>query len=296
MSGAYDWARVRARIPEELKVSAVVVSYRTGPVLFDCLHALLADPDIAEVVLVDNGNPAATLERIEALKADSGGRLKVTGGGVNRGYSAGVNLGAKTASGARLLVINPDAVLRPGSAAAFEAAFEGAAEPAIVGGRIYGVDGAEQRGARRRHPTLARAFRTMIGRRGVNRMHTPPPDEPVAMEAVSGALMYFSRRGFDRLGGFDEGYFLHVEDFDICRRAEADGGSVIYTPHAAAMHYGGTSDAPSLTVERYKAAGFKRYFAKFASSRAERFAILACGPMIDLALWARAMLRGARRR
>ena len=66
------------------------------------------------------------------------------------------------------------------------------------------------------------------------------------MDAVSGALMYLSRAGFERLGGFDEGYFLHVEDLDLCRRAEADGGSVIYTPLASALHHGATSDAPCL--------------------------------------------------
>jgi GT2 family glycosyltransferase len=111
------------------------------------------------------------------------------------------------------------------------------------------------------------------------------------MDAVSGALMYMSRAGFERLGGFDEGYFLHVEDLDLCRRAEADGGSVIYTPHARAMHHGATSDAPAIAVEQHKAAGLRRYFSKFAETQGEQTAAMIVAPLISLALVLRARLR-----
>jgi hypothetical protein len=287
--------------PENAKVSAIVVSYRTGDVLFDCLAALLADPGIAEIVLVDNGNPIETLERIEDAYGKSP-KLTVVGEGKNRGFAAGVNLGARVASGNRLLVINPDAVLQPGSVAAFESARADQAEPVIVGGKIYGVDGVEQRGGRRRRLTMPSAAVTFLGMNwlkpfspdfvNINLNTTPEPEGPVPMEAVSGALMYVSRAGFDRLGGFDDGYFMHVEDLDLCRRAEADGGAVIYTPLAKAMHHGATSEAPKAAVERYKAAGLTRYFKKFAETPAERTAATLLGPMISIALVMRARLRG----
>jgi GT2 family glycosyltransferase len=112
------------------------------------------------------------------------------------------------------------------------------------------------------------------------------------MGSVSGALMYMSRAGFDRLGGFDDGYFLHVEDLDLCRRAEAEGGSVIYTPLASALHHGATSDAPSVVIERHKAAGLARYFSKFARTPAERVLAALLGPAITVVLLVRAKLRG----
>lgn len=83
------------------------------------------------------------------------------------------------------------------------------------------------------------------------------------------SLMLISRDSFERLGGFDEGYFLHVEDLDICRRAEAEGGTVIYTPLASALHHGATSDAPALAVERHKGAGLSRYFRKLPRRRSK---------------------------
>jgi N-acetylglucosaminyl-diphospho-decaprenol L-rhamnosyltransferase len=281
-------------------VSAIVVSYRTGDVLFECLKALEADAGVNEIVLIDNGNPSETLWRIDELVTGSR-KLKVTGSGENRGFAAGVNLGVKASSGGRLLIINPDAILQPGSTAALEAARMNCAEPVIVGGRIFGPDGKEQRGARRRRLTLESAAATFLGMGwlkginprfiNVNRNNEPAPNGPVPMDAVSGALMYLSRSGFDRLGGFDEGYFLHVEDIDLCRRAEADGGSVIYTPLASALHHGATSEAPATAVERHKAAGLSRYFLKFAETPAEKFAATVLSPVITAALVLRARLR-----
>lgn len=285
----------------ELKgVSAIVVSYRTGDVLFDCLRALEADPQIDEIVLVDNGNPEEMKWKIDELAGNSK-KLKVTGGGQNRGFAAGVNLGVKASKGVRVLIINPDAVLQPGSVAAMEAARGGFAEPVIVGGRIYGEDGREQRGGRRRRLTIASAAATFLGMTWLksvnpafvnfNRNTEPSPSGPTPMDAVSGALMFMSRQGFDRLGGFDEGYFLHVEDVDLCRRAEADGGTVIYTPLASALHHGASSDAPAIAVERYKAHGLSRYFNKFAETPGERLAARILAPAITWALMARALIR-----
>jgi GT2 family glycosyltransferase len=139
---------------------------------------------------------------------------------------------------------------------------------------------------------MAPLGRLLPGIASINRTHEPEPDGPVPMGAVSGALMYLSRQGFDQLGGFDDGYFLHVEDLDICRRAEEAGGAVIYTPLASARHLGATSDAPSRVVERHKADGFARYFAKYARTPLEKLGATLLVPAIRLALAVRVRLRG----
>jgi GT2 family glycosyltransferase len=293
-----DAVKPPAPAPEST-ISALVVSFNTGPVLFDCLAALHAEEAISEIVLVNNGNPVETLERIAEVYGQSSA-LMVTGGGVNRGFAAGVNFGAARAKGDRLLIINPDAVLQAGSVVALVAALAGAAEPAIVGGKIFGADGREQRGGRRQRLTMRSAAATFLGMGwlkavnpgfvSINRNDEPEPDGPVPMDAVSGALMFVSRSSFDRLGGFDEGYFLHVEDLDLCRRAEAEGGTVIYTPLASALHHGATSDVPTIVVERHKGAGLNRYFRKFAETPSEKFAARVLGPLIGFLLSTRARL------
>jgi GT2 family glycosyltransferase len=112
--------------------------------------------------------------------------------------------------------------------------------------------------------------------------------------ALTGACVLTERALWEKLGGFDEGYFLHVEDLDLCRRAEADGGSVIYTPHASALHFGATSDAPSLFVEKHKGAGFNRYFRKYAETPGAKLVAGVLGPTIAILLAMRARVKSLR--
>lgn len=245
-------------------VSAVVVTYNTGPRLKECLYALLADPDVSEIVIVDNGNPPKTVRWIETFCADSTKARRLQSGD-NIGFARGANLGARVAKGPWLLFINPDAVLRWNSVKPMLAAAKDIPSPRLIGGRIFGLDGNEQRGCRRRKLTLLRA----IGLSRWTLEDLPPPDGPVDMEAISGALFMMEKSEFQNIGEFDEGYFLHVEDLDLCRRVWAAGGKVIYQPAAAALHYGQTSDATSEFVQGHKADGLKRYFNKFSSGPLE---------------------------
>ncbi|MEL6416797.1 MAG: glycosyltransferase family 2 protein, partial [Pseudomonadota bacterium] len=87
-----------------------------------------------------------------------------------------------------------------------------------------------------------------------------------------------------RLNGFDEGYFLHVEDVDLCRRCREAGGTVKYDPHAGALHYGSTSDAPSGEVASHKADSLARYFHKFAAGPLEKLVVAIAMLIMRLAL------------
>ncbi|MEQ9314843.1 MAG: glycosyltransferase family 2 protein [Henriciella sp.] len=264
------------------KTTAIVVSYRTGPRLRECLYALAYDPAVSAVLVVDNGNAdvdrvwlrafAANREQVTVLTPDS-----------NIGFGAGVNHAAKTVANGNLLIINPDAVLKRGSVEAMRAASTGLKAPWIVGGKVFDVTGDEVRGPRRRKLTLWRALTSFAGLNTWTLERKPSPETPVPMDVVSGALMLVSKPGFDQLGGFDERYFLHVEDIDLCRRAWEAGGEVAYCPEAGALHYGSTSDVPSADVARYKADSLVYYFRKFASNPIERAVVNAIAPLLKWA-------------
>jgi GT2 family glycosyltransferase len=108
--------------------------------------------------------------------------------------------------------------------------------------------------------------------------------------AISGAFFLMLRPDFEALGGLDEEYFLHVEDLDLCRRAYLAGGTVLFHPNAEAVHARSTSAAPRLAIERHKAAGFRRYFQKFARTWEEKLLAYAVTPLIEGTLIARARL------
>src|SRR5262245_5450663 len=105
-------------------VSAIVVTYFTGPLLSRCLATAEADPAIDEIILVDNGNPPEVAAALKEWAAERPGRKLLQGHG-NVGFGRGCNLGATAARGAYVLFLNPDAVLHADAAGALVEALEG---------------------------------------------------------------------------------------------------------------------------------------------------------------------------
>ena len=265
-------------------VSAIVVTYQTGPRLKECLFALAADPDVTEIVIVDNGNPDAMRDWLQAFAEKTNRTVLVSGHG-NIGFGAGVNRGIKAAGQPFLLVINPDAVLRWKSLPGMIQLAETLREPWIIGGKIFDLHGREERGGRRKHLTLWRALTRFVGWNTWTLEHTSAPTEPVEMPVISGAFFLTSRQSMAALNGFDEDYFLHVEDVDLCRRCWDAGGVVMYDPRAGVLHYGSTSNASRRFVQSHKADSLARYFRKFARGPLDSLAVAIAVPLMRAAMW-----------
>lgn len=277
------------------RISAVMVSYRTGPVLFDSIRSVLMDPDIHELVLVNHDNPTNVTVRLDTMSV-SEPRLHVIHTGANLGFGRGCNIGARAASGDHILLLNPDTLIARGAARLLASTLEGLPPVSIVGARILNTDGTEQRGGRRGGLTMMSALlsfsglaRILPGVRDFHRENEPLPAGPVETPSVSGAAMLMSRETFRTLDGFDERYFLHVEDIDICERARRAGGKVVFEPRAAFVHVGSTSSANLLLVEWYKAAGLRLFFRTY-SGPAGQIALVIAGPLMTCALLGRAVL------
>ena len=272
-------------------ISAIMVSWHTGPVLFDAIKAVLADPDIVELILIDHENPPEVRKALDEL-ARKEARLRIDRTDSNPGFGRGCNIGAAHAESDFLFFINPDAEPDTGTARRLVAALPSGEPTAIAGARILGTDGQEQSGSRRRELTLWRAFATFSGlaRLGLatsfGMENDALPEAPVRVGAISGAAFLMAKSGFEQLGGFDEGYFLHVEDIDLCRRAS----SVWFVPDAIVRHVGGTSGASRFAVELEKARSFLRYFWKFNISVAGRITTAMAAPFLFTAIMLRALI------
>ncbi len=256
-----------------MSVCAVIVSYRTGPALKSCLTALLAAGGLDQIVITDNGNDADAVELFDAT-AQTDARVRVLRGQGNVGFAAACNLAAREAQTDTLAFINPDVILELDAITRLTAVLAAAPPPAIVGGDLRDEQGRPERGSRRERLTLWRAFTaftglTRLGLRDFNRHTDPLPAAPQRVGAISGALFVIRREDFTTLGGFDEGYFIHVEDLDLCRRAELLGWRVLFAPGPHGRHLRSTSDADPRTIARHKARGMARYFRKFAKGPVE---------------------------
>jgi GT2 family glycosyltransferase len=281
-----------------------MVAYRTGPALADALRAVLADRDVGELVLVDNGSTEEEQAAMDAAAVDDA-RVRVVRGQGNVGFGRGANLGAAEARGRLLVFLNPDAFLRPGCIRALQAAVDPARAPCLVGARVMSPDGTEQRGARRGEVTPLSTILSLtglaglakgLGRYEIHREAEATPERPVEIPTVSGACFAMTRADFAAVQGFDEAFFLHVEDIDLCWRVRRAGGVVLFQPAAEVVHIGATSEKTRLFIEIHKGLGLARYFRKRARTGVERLMAWAMLPPILAASAARAAVRRRPRR
>jgi len=277
----------------EKPISVIMVSYMTGPALLEAVTNVLCDPDIFELILVDNGNTAIARERLSHLVSQHD-RIRLLQGHGNIGFAKACNYGANLARGEYFLFLNPDALISEGAARRLANCGKGLTAPWITGGMLRDIHGFEQRGGRRGRLTLRSAFIsfTPLHRlpmfKSIHKENEPQPEGPQPYPTVSGACLMMDRASFDRLGGFDEKYFLHIEDIDVCHRARVAGGDVYFVPGATVMHYGSTSQVRLQTVEWEKLKGFFHYFWTYAPNRVAKLFTLIGWPFMALAIMGRA--------
>ncbi len=258
--------------PGATDLACVMVSYRTGDLLFASLAALF-DQSLppTEVVLVDNGNPPAVEARLDAL-AETTPALRIVRGQGNVGFASACNLGASLCSSPRLLFLNPDCLLPAGALRHLHDEFGQLPAKSLLSPLLVNEDFSEQRGSRRMVLTPWRALVEWTGLYRLapahpyflrfNRLGDPLPLATHPVDVTSGAAMLLERSLFEELGGFDERYFLHVEDIDLCVTLRKRNGSAYVAPGVRVMHYGGSSESNPVLVEWHKARGFCRYFRK----------------------------------
>lgn len=254
--------------------SVVIVAADSGPLLAESVAAALASDARVQVVVVDNASSDGEPERVATLHRDDA-RFRLLKNDGNLGFGPACNRGAALAHGDGLLFLNPDCVIERGTIAALRAIGDADASIGVLGVEILAPDGRPARGNRRRDPLLRRALMTISGlSRFESRSPTfagvEMPAEPASearverLEAVSGACLFLPRRVFDAVCGFDEAYFLHVEDLDLCRRVRDAGYAVALAHGVHAMHVQGTSSRRRpLFVAWHKHRGMWRWFARF---------------------------------
>lgn len=251
-------------------VSVIIVTYWTGPLLRRAIASVLAQPRVAEIILVDNGNWEHEIAQATALAEEGDPPIRLVSGHGNIGFAAACNLGARRAAGEYLLILNPDAVLETGGLEKLFAAAEGRARPWMVGPKLLDSSGVEQAGSRRRTLTPWRALVEMLKLyrlaprhpyfRRFNQNTDPCPKKVVETATISGACMFLPRSDYEAVGGMDERYFLHVEDIDFCLRFRDGGGAIFFAPDVAVVHRKSSSRVNRLRVEYHKARSLIRYF------------------------------------
>lgn len=159
----------------------------------------------------------------------------------NRGFAAASNLGIRAGVSPYVLLLNPDTRVARGSLDAMLDVVERHPEVGIAGCRLVRDDGSEDHAAHRNFPTIAAALGHFLGI-GSRRWAPHPMAQYVApgtagpVDAVSGAFMLIRRRALSEVGLLDEGYWMYMEDLDICYRFRSAGWTTWYEPSVTVAH------------------------------------------------------------
>jgi len=259
-------------------VHVVIVNFNAGRMLADAVASVIDAAD--GVVVVDNASSDGSIEQLERQFA---GRpsLSVIRRAVNGGFAVGCNDGLRalgwlggtgSAPGDAVLFLNPDARCFPGCIEALRKALLAHGTIGAVGGMLVDEAGAEQGGGRRSMPTPWRGFIRAFGLWPLGRwwpqlfpdfhlQSAPLGEEPIAVDAVSGACMMVRRSVLQEVGSFDERYFMHCEDLDLCMRIRGAGYLIKFVPQARVWHaLRGTTGGRTLGTEWHKHRGMVRFY------------------------------------
>jgi N-acetylglucosaminyl-diphospho-decaprenol L-rhamnosyltransferase len=223
--------------PARSDVAAVVVSYNVRELLQRCLDSLRAD-GLGRVVVVDN---ASADDTVEAMRARPD--IDLVALERNVGFAGGANRGVARTDTPYVAIVNPDEVVEPGCTATLVAALEDDPGLAVVGPRITTPDG-------RTYPS-ARTFPDLVVAAGHAFLYLVWPSNPFSrryrmvdwdhasareVDWVAATHIVVRRSAWEQVGGFDDGYFMYMEDVDLCWRLRRAGWKVGYEPGATVVH------------------------------------------------------------
>jgi GT2 family glycosyltransferase len=183
----------------------------------------------------------------EMLKSEFPGVHRIVNP-ANAGFSAPMNQALRQASGAFLLILNPDTLVHPQAVDRLRAYLEAHPEVGICGPKVLNTDGTLQKPCRRGESTPWAVISYFLGFPalfprskffGGYLLNYLDEDETYPVAGVSGSCMLVRREVIDQIGYLDERFFAWQEDADYCFRARRAGWQVVYLPTAHITHYGG---------------------------------------------------------
>lgn len=227
--------------------SVVLVSFNTRDLTRECLTSLFdtAAGVAMEVLVVDNASKDGSADMI----AREFPQVRLIRTNVNLGFGGGNNLAFPHASGRYVVLLNTDAFLKPEALQRSIAYMDADPRIGMGGGRLVGRDGAWQPSAHLfpsplndllRISGVATRFASsrFFGREDFT---WAGPDRAVDVDWVTGAYAVIPRTALEKVGYFDERFFLYYEEVDLCRRLKQAGYTVTYWPDVVVVHLGGES-------------------------------------------------------
>lgn len=223
--------------------TVVVVNWNAGQLLVDCVKSLHDFIERTgwplEIVVVDNGSTDGSLDLLRPWPA-----VQLIRNATNRGFAAACNQGARAGTADLILFFNPDCRLGPGSLEAAIQTLRSSADIGVVSVALRDDSGQVARSCHRfpgKHHLYARVFGLAQTLPSLfdSAMHDWSHAEDADVDHVIGAFYLLRRELFEKLGGFDERFFVYLEDLDLSLRIVQAGWRIRFLAQPATYHKGG---------------------------------------------------------
>lgn len=240
------------------KLSIIIIPFRSAGHLERCVASIykkLGDSFYWEIILVNNDKD----QNIAEFALDFS-KIKLLDHKKNVGFGAGMNLGAKLAEGEFLLILNPDTEMITENISSVLDEFLKDDKIGIIGGGILDRKNKNQEWSAGKELSLYDLVRNNLG---VSRSSSIwNSSQKIKCDWVAGTAMFIKKDLFEKLGGFDERFFMYFEDMDLCRRVRALGKKIIFFPEFKIYHGSGESYEDKRLQKKHYYDSMEKYFQK----------------------------------
>ncbi|MBS1955929.1 MAG: glycosyltransferase family 2 protein [Cyanobacteria bacterium SZAS-4] len=282
-------------VADKVKLSISIVHHRGREMLRDCLNSIFDNaPNFEfEVLVVDNVSNDGAVEMLEA----SYPQVVLIKNAERHGFGQNQNIGIQHCHGQYILVLNDDTVLH-GKALELMCNFlDENTDTAVVGPKLLNVDGSLQISCYR-FPTPLRyvldnfLLSTLFPHSTIFGDYRQwAYDEVRVVDSVMGAAMLVRKSAIDRVGGFDEQFFMYFEEIDWQMRMHRAGLKSVFLPHAQITHLGGGStptnpgsEAKHFSEFQISSVKFTKKYFGLAGMTIHAIAIVS-GSLLSILIW-----------
>lgn len=221
------------------KLSIVIVNYNAGEHLLKCLDSIedVKDEVNLAVVVVDNASVDDSIEKAEKRFKD----IVFIKNQDNLGFGKANNQFLEKLETPYVLILNPDTVLEKGILSSMISYMDENPNVGASTCKIVFENGAVDLTAHRGFPTPWASFLYFMGDDSLYHLSKKDMSKPHEVDAISGAFFLTRKSVLDKVGIFDEDYFMYAEDIDLCFRIKKAGFKIMYLPQVQVLHIKGVS-------------------------------------------------------
>lgn len=233
-----------------MKLSVIVNHYRTPEVLRNCLKSIKADLDSAdfdwEIIVTDS----ATIEKTEQMMHDEFPEILFISAAENIGFGKSINIALEKAQGEIFFIVNADIVIdEKGAIEKMLEYMENNPDIGMLGPKLWNINNTWQQSCFRFYSPLTVLYRrTLLGKTFFGKKDLDyflmkdifskgDVTMPMPVDWLMGSAMMVRKSDLEKVGGFDERYFMYFEDVDWARRFWEQGLKVVYFPKVTMYHY-----------------------------------------------------------